>query len=114
MLPLILIVYVYDFSECLKSLIYLLGSETANHAHFMQSMPVLSCYLSSLEGDIRKVSKILTCGNVFEPVFILYKLVGQFTPNPGRHRDLRRQFGAIRVIFSHATKSFIHICNSVK
>ena len=40
-----------------KSLVYLLGCETAN-VKFMQLMLVLysSCYFSSLEGDIAEVS----------------------------------------------------------
>ena len=48
-----------------KSLIYLLGGETANHVNFMQHMLVLysSCYFSSLEGNNAEVSKILTSGN---------------------------------------------------
>ena len=49
----------------MKSLVYLLGCETANHVDYMQHMLVLysSCYFSSLEGDIAEVSKILTSGN---------------------------------------------------
>ena len=41
------------------------------HAHFM---------FSSLEGDIRTVSNILTSGNWFEQVFILYQPLGQSEP----------------------------------
>ena len=42
-----------------------LGCETANHVTFMQHMLVFnsSCYFSSIEGDIRKVSKKFTSGN---------------------------------------------------
>ena len=43
------------------------------------------CYFSSPEGDIRKVSKILTSRNWFELVLILYQPVGQFS---GNHRNL--------------------------
>ena len=48
----------------LKSLIYLLGGETASQVNFMQPMLVSysSYYLSSLEGDIANVTKILTSG----------------------------------------------------
>ena len=73
------------------SFIYLLGSETANRINFMQHMLFLysSCYFSSLEGVIRKVSNILTSENWFELVFILYKLVCQFIPEfSGKHRGL--------------------------
>ena len=44
----------------LKSLIYLLVGETANHVNFMQHTHHA---ILALEGDIRKVSKILTSGN---------------------------------------------------
>ena len=48
----------------LKSLIYLLGSEPTNYVHFMQPMLVsYPSYISSLDGDIRKVSNILTCND---------------------------------------------------
>ena len=41
-----------------QSLVYLCGDKTANHVNFMLPMLVsCSCYFSSLEGDIRKVSK---------------------------------------------------------
>ena len=51
-----------------------LGCETANPVNFMQHMLVLysSCYFGSPEGDIRKVSKILTSRNHFELVFMQY------------------------------------------
>ena len=53
----------------------------AHHVNFMQSMLISSsCYCSSLEGDIRKVSKISTPRNWFELVFILYQPVGPFEP----------------------------------
>ena len=62
------------------NIIYGLGNETANHVNFMQHMLVSysSCYFSSLEVNIGEVSKILTSGNQFELVFILYHPVGQF------------------------------------
>ena len=49
----------------LKSLISLLGGETANHVNFMQHMLVSysSCYFSPLEVNIAEVSNILTSGN---------------------------------------------------
>ena len=47
------------------------GDETAKHVNFVQSMLLSysSLYFSSLEGDIRKVSKISTTGNYFETGF---------------------------------------------
>ena len=68
--------------KSIKSLyFYLLGSKTANHVNFMLPMLILcSCYFSSLEGDIRKVSKILASGNYIELVFIPYQPPGQFEP----------------------------------
>ena len=55
----------YQTKQNIKSLLYLLGSETANHVNFMQPMLVSysTCYSNSLEGDNRKESKILTSGN---------------------------------------------------
>ena len=49
----------------MKSLIYLLGGETANHINFMQHMLVHThpAIFSSVEGNIADVSKILTFGN---------------------------------------------------
>ena len=48
-----------------KSLIFLLGGETANHVNFMQPILVSysTCYFSPLEGGIAEWSKILTSGN---------------------------------------------------
>ena len=68
--------------KVMKVFVYLLGCETANHVNFMQYMLVLYSlyYFSSLEGDIAEVLKILTSGNKFELVFILYYLLGQFRP----------------------------------
>ena len=50
-----------DVKIHLESSLYLFGGETANHVDFMQYMP-MSCsfYLSCLQGDIRKMSKILS------------------------------------------------------
>ena len=49
----------------LISLIYLLGDETANYLNLMQHMLVSYSlyYFSSIEGDVRKVSKILASEN---------------------------------------------------
>ena len=48
------------FNILYKSLIYMLGGETANHVNFMQSMLISysSCYFSSLEGHIEKCQSI--------------------------------------------------------
>ena len=49
-------------SNSLKSSIYLLGDEPAKHVNLMHPMLVSnsSCYFSSLEGGIRKVSEKIT------------------------------------------------------
>ena len=47
-----------------QSLVYLCGDKTANQVNFMLSMLIsCSCYFNSLEGDIRKVSNLLTSEN---------------------------------------------------
>ena len=53
--------------------------KTANYIDFVQPMLIsCSCFFSSLDGDIRKVSKILFSRNWFELFVILYQHVCQF------------------------------------
>ena len=49
----------------IRTIVYLLGCETANHVNFMQHMLVYThrAIFSSLEGDIAEVSKIFISGN---------------------------------------------------
>ena len=70
-----------------------------------------SCYFSSLEGDIRKVSQLLTSWNQFELVFIIYHPVGQFRPvcfqvDIEIYEDKLGQSGD-SIIFSHITIRFV-------
>ena len=47
-----------------RSLVYLSGDKTANHVNFMLPMLIHAhAIFSSLEGDIRKVSNLLTSDN---------------------------------------------------
>ena len=97
------------------SLIHLLGYETTNHFNLMQSMLIVysSCYFSSLEGNLRKVSDISTSGIYFELFSILYQPLCQLGRRQRSGIDTIRYHYWPRAHHGKVTKTQENITNKI-